>query len=110
MEYPAGPHDFTAETMASRQLGATPAGWSEKGPRSSEPITTTSRARRNDTSFLALDARFWTAQQLAELEFITWYLRTDPDLPRDEIERFLWCAAGYVDWLLNEVPSLKAID
>ena len=83
------------------------------------PTTTTSRARSNATSPLAaessqepqsLSARFWSAQQLAELEFITWYLRTDPDLPRDDIERFLWSAAGYVDWLLNEVPSLKALD
>jgi hypothetical protein len=47
-----------------------------------------------------LERPSWTPQELADLEFITWYLRTDPELPRNDLDRFLWSAAGYVDWLL----------
>jgi hypothetical protein len=54
----------------------------------------------DDWSTPVIERPSWTPEQLAELEFFTWYLRTDPDLPAHEIERFLWVAAGYIDWLL----------
>ena len=48
-----------------------------------------------------LERPSWTPEELAQLEFCTWVLRTDPELPAHEIERFLWVASAYYDWLLE---------